>query len=630
MSLMHLFGEPEVRERQVDWRPDAPPQLDGIDEIELDFETDGLDWWNGAKAVGVALGLPDGTCKYYPWAHLGGGNLDEAVMKRWFQREVRGKRITNAGIKYDNHIALNSGIDFEAQDNILSDVQHYAALLDDYRRQFNLNILAHDFLGPQFSKVQGIDASRMKHYHAGEVADYAAQDVRLVQLLKRVMIPKMQAEDLMRVSQLEDECIFATCEMERNGIRIDVEKLDRWLKESEQAYLRIIYTLFRETGMSINPDKPDDMMRLFHHLKIPITEKTAKGKMSIKDEIIKKVDHPLVVMARNAGKLKDLRSKYLLKYKNCVSSDGILRYALHQLRGDEGGTIQGRYSSAELAPGVGTNAQQILALEKQKKNYGDDFIVRELLVAGQTAADAERGVKLYSADAMQIEYRVFAHLANRPSVIKAYEENPMLSFHQLTWEKAKQIKPDIPYKPMKNLNFAKMYGAKLLKLAIMLEDVTVAEADAIRAEFGYKYSHHPKLANARQMNAVYREAMPEVDELLEKASRLADKRGYVHTLLGRRIRFPFKERLHKALNGVNQGGAADLMKLKLVELHKNRKRLGYVPRLTVHDQAVGDVLEPQRAQEITDLLNVQAIPLRVKILWDASVGNNLRECDEAA
>ncbi len=37
------------------------------------------------------------------------------------------------------------------------------------------------------------------------------------------------------------------------------------------------------------------------------------------------------------------------------------------------------------------------------------------------------------------------------------------------------------------------------------------------------------------------------------------------TVLGRRSRFPNRERLHKALNGIVQGGAADVMKQKLVE-----------------------------------------------------------------
>ena len=133
-SLQHLFGEPEVRERtNINWRPEAPPQLDGVDEIELDFETDGLKWWDGAKPIGVALRRPDGFRKYYPWGHLGGGNLPEETMKRWFQREVRGKRITNSGIRFDQHMALNWDVNFEDQGNILSDVQHYAALLDDHR-----------------------------------------------------------------------------------------------------------------------------------------------------------------------------------------------------------------------------------------------------------------------------------------------------------------------------------------------------------------------------------------------------------------------------------------------------------------------------------------------------------------
>ena len=76
-----------------------------------------------------------------------GGNLDEDTIKRWAQRELRGKKITGANIRADNHWIYQWGVDLEEQGNTLADVQHYAALLDEYRREFNLDVLAHDFLG---------------------------------------------------------------------------------------------------------------------------------------------------------------------------------------------------------------------------------------------------------------------------------------------------------------------------------------------------------------------------------------------------------------------------------------------------------------------------------------------------
>src|SRR5690606_34060437 len=82
----------------------------------------------------------------------------------------------------------------------------------------------------------------------------------------------------------------------------------------------------------------------------------------------------------------------------------------------------------------------------------------------------------------------------------------------------------------------------------------------------------------------YDAQFPEADALLKRAKRLAETRGYVKTLLGRRSRFPNGERTHKALNAVIQGTAADDHKLTLVRLYEERKRLAITMRLTVHDE----------------------------------------------
>lgn len=630
MSLFDLIDAPAVPDT---WRPEPPPQLDGIRDIELDTEATGLKWWDGDRPIGIALRTPDGVCRYLPWGHRGGGNLDEAVMKRWAQTELRGKRITNLNTRFDVHMLREWGVDLEAQGCEVSDVGHYAALLDDHRQSFSLESISQDYLG-QGKADEGIDKTKMAWQPAWTVAKYAEQDVRLVGGLKEKMWPLLEAEDLQRVRALEDKVIFVVCEMEKNGALIDLELLDRWIKDSEIALLQCLLEIHKHTGLNINPASPGDKAKLFAKLNLPLAH-TSKGAASFTDVFLKTIDHPVVRLLQRAAKLTSLRSKYLLKYRESVDSKGILRYSLHQLRAEksemdypgEAGTVSGRFSSTAISRDTGVNIQQIFKASKQRVSFGyaeDDeshdeeiFIIRKLHIP-------QAGQIFLSADAMQIEYRLFAGYAKSPRVLEAYRQDPLLSFHKMVWAMLKPFKPDLTYKRTKDCNFAKIYGAGTIKLAEMLEFITAEEATRLRNSRAY---NDPRLGPAVQINKIYNEQMPEVPVLLDQAKTLAEQRGYVKTLLGRRSRFPDGKRSHKAFNTVVQGGAADIMKTKLVELHQARKDTGFLLRYTVHDEVDGDVPTQESSQVVAEILNHQSFPdLPIPILWEVATGPTWKDC----
>jgi DNA polymerase-1 len=597
----------QERRSMIDWRPETPPCLDGITDIELDCETTGLRWWDGDLPVGIALGLPNGKTYYLPYAHRGGGNLDEAVVKRWANRELRNKRITNLNTRFDIHQLFGWGIDLEEQGCEVSDVGHYAALLDDHRRSFSLESISRDYLGEGKEDIE--DPSKISEMHAFEVEQYARRDVELIYKLKKVMWPLLDEQELQQVRQLEDELIFAVCEMERNAAPIDMELLENWEFQSRRELSDLHLQIFHLTGMQIAPGKRTHMAKLFHelHLEPGYTE---EGNISFDADVLKKYkDHPVIQLVIEARNLENLRNKYITSYYDDIEGDGLLRYALHQLRTDEGGTISGRFSSSKLLRGnkkqksKGKNIQQVFAVEKQKERFGDKFIVRQLFVP-------EQGKWLIAADAAQIEYRIFASMTGSKKILKRYKDDPTVSYHKMIWELVKPYKADIQYKPVKNLNFAKIYGAGRNKVADMLE--------------------LPRHESDKFVN-LYDKMFPEAAALLNQAAHIAKKRGYIKTILGRRARFPEGKRLHKALNSAIQGGAADIMKLKLIELAKERKKLGLTMRMTVHDEFVGDVPDIETAYKVSEILNFQseafASKLKVPILWDLAIGRNWMECE---
>lgn len=650
-----------IEEEYNGWRPKEPPQIAsrGIKRIELDTETTGLRWFDGDLPIGISICLPDGTTQYLPWGHRG-GNLDEAVVKRWAQRELRDLHITNQNVRFDIHQLYAWGVDLEAQNCTVSDTSHYAALLDDHRQAFNLDILATDFLG-EGKLGKDLDKTRMASYHAGEVDAYARKDVELVHRLRHLMEPMLEEQDLGRVVALENAVIYPVCEMERNGAPMDHELLDRWLVESKQKYEQCLTDLSKMVGFVVDPKKPQ---RLWEHLNLPV-EYLESGRASFTDAIVKaQAHHPAIALMRYAGKLASLRSKYLVKYKNSFDKNGIVRYALHQLRAQkdpnsdykgEAGTVTGRFSSTAITDDVGLNIQQEMKASRQRAAFGfeedDDSHDDELFIVRQLRIPPP-GREWLSADADQMEYRIFTSYANNQKVIDAYRENPDIDFHDYMTERIRVYKPDIRRKKTKDLNFAYVYGAGLVKQALMMGDITAEEYNDIKERKDYS---NPKLDGVREIRKIYAQELPEVESLLALASHIAkpkcdkncyvrgsreltplhqyhEHKGYVRTILGRRSRFPKGSRLHKAFNSIDQGTGADIMKQKLVEVHRERKNTGFTLRYTVHDELDGDCppgddgAETQR--RISEILNHQSFPeLKVPITWSASRGRNWKECE---
>jgi len=374
--------------------------------------------------------------------------------------------------------------------------------------------------------------------------------------------------------------------MEREGAWLDVPKLERWIHEIESARVDRILEIHRRTGVRVNPNSAQTMRKLFNHLNVELPD-------SFDEEHLKCIKGiPEIQMALEARQLASLLSKYCIKYRNAMEPGGRLRYQLHQLRADEGGTITGRYASSKI------NIQQVMKPDKQEP-CTKLWVIRELFIP------ARDSYAYLSADASQIEFRLLAHYTKyigSTRLIKAYQNNPDTDFHQL-------VTTDVLHNIMsrtfaKNVNFCKVYGGGADKVA-MMTGRSVAEAE--------------------EMVATYDKLFPEAKKILNKMTHLAEKRGFVKTFLGRRRRFVSGDRFYSALNCVLQGTAADLMKLALLELYNERKTVQYVQRATVHDETDGDAMTDKSQKLVNELLAEQRLKLDVPITWSVGTGKNWKE-----
>lgn len=336
------------------------------------------------------------------------------------------------------------------------------------------------------------------------------------------------------------------------------------------------------------------------------------------------------------NRLIDLRAKYIVADLHRMGRGDVLRYALHQLRAvkddtansGEAGTVTGRFSSTEIVKGVGVNIQQRIKVAKQRVAWGYDedddshddeiYLIRRLHVP-------ESGMWL-SADARQIEYRLFANEVNSPKINAAFAADPLVSFHKFMHAELKKWKPDLTYRRMKDVNFAKIYAAGPKKIALMLGFITQQQFEWLTETKAR--NTHPLLKETMEILKIYDQEIPEAGPLIQRASALAKERGYIKSILGRRQRFPHGYRLHKALNMRIQPSAADILKLKLVQLHDARDYTQFKLRFTVHDEVDGDIPDLEHAKRVAEVLDSQSVPLRIPILWETSVGPNWADVTE--
>jgi DNA polymerase-1 len=587
-----------IHRPETGWRPPVSlPELSRYKDLGFDTETDGTDVIND-RAIGIGISTPDRKNFYLPWGHKGGGNLDKALVLRWAKRELRGKTLHGINCKFDNHMCLNDGIDLEAQGCQWSDLAFRAGLLNEHRYSgFNLDSLSKEYLPNGERKIypSTVDAKDFHLAAAGEVAERCEYDAFLALRLAEETDPLIEKEELGKVLKLENDLIYAVTYMERQGAKIDVDKLERWRKEARKIVEESFMSIYKAVGFKVNPNSGPDMENLFNHLglKFPVG---AEGKGSFEAKFLKTIPHPIVQQALRMRKMDSLRSKYLDKYAKAIYPGDILRYNLHQLRGDEYGTVSGRFACANV------NIQQVMKVERQIKELGEDFLIRELFIP-------ERGKTWLSADADQIEFRLFAHYANSPKLNQAYAENPEIDFHQLVCNMIREVLAEFSRSRAKGINFGKLFGMG---------------KDKMRRELNLDHSDEERRLCDTLFSA-YDAEFPEAKRLLNAAARAAEQRGWVKTYLGRRSHFPTKERLHKALNSVIQGTAADVMKQKILELYQTRHDTEFTMRMTVHDEVDGDVPSPEHAKKVSEILNTQSFPFRVPILWSVDTGTDWAE-----
>lgn len=612
-----LFRKDEVK---AEWlHPTETPSMKGRDVVAIDLETCdtelkkmGPGWPRKiGSVIGIAISSGDFTA-YYPIAHEGGGNMDKSVIVDYIKEVCEDESIQKVfhNAQYDIGWLSTLGIEVKGY---IHDTMIAAALLNENRYSFTLNSMVAEYLG-EFKNESllkakaeelGLDPKAdMYKMHASFVGEYAEADARLTWRLHERFITEIEKEDLTKVYDIECRLIRVIFNMTKRGVRVDMDKafgLKKKLLNKEKQYLKRIKDL---VGQDVQINAARSVAQAFDSVNLEYP-RTALGAPSFTQTFLETHAHELPRMITKARVLNKLQGTFVDGVAKYVHN-GRLHAHINQIRGDNGGTVTGRFSM--YAP----NLQQMPI----RNEYGSEL--RKIFIP-------EKGEYWLSADYSQQEPRILTHFAllnknaGAEEVQQAFVKG--LDFHKQTAEMA-----GIDRRLAKTIGLGVMYGMGYKKMAIDL-DIAPTEAKDMLKEF--------------------RQRVPFMQGMLEAVMNRANQIGSVRTYLGRRCKFdlwepawyeagvfhkalPHNEATtkwggsikragtYKALNRLIQGTAADQTKKAMVDIYE---QLGIIPLIQVHDELNCSVKSDKEAKEIKDMMET-CIDLKVPSNVDYKIKDN--------
>ncbi|WP_297996452.1 DNA polymerase I [uncultured Campylobacter sp.] len=552
--------------------------------VSFDTETTSVDS-KSAKIVGFSFAFNEERAYYIPLAHSYLGTpaqISSDAAKVAIGSLFRGY-VVGQNLKYDFEIVKNNfNIEPPAR---FADTMVLAWLLDP------ANAVGMDSISPRYLGYETVhfgDVVKKGETFASVELDaatiYASEDawvtLRLYFKLKELLEPAL----FKLAQELEFPFVRVLWQMQRCGIKIDVEMIKGLIGRNEKSLRALTDEIYELCGEQFNINSPAQLGAvLFERLGLPAAKRTKTG-YSTDESVLKDLTalHPAV------GKILDYRELFKLQSTYC---EPLLQLALadpqNRVRSNflQTGTATGRLASKN------PNLQNIPARGTFAKDVRDCFL-------------AEGGYSLISLDYSQIELRLLAHFSRDPALLAAFRADE--DIHARTAISIFGDAQPAHRTIAKSINFGLIYGMGAGKLS---DSLGIARAEAK----GYIER--------------YFAAFSTIKEFLQSIKSDAKADGYVSTLFGRRRYFDFANARNnmvyasyerEAVNTKFQGSAADIIKKAMVEISpllNDEARL----ILQIHDELIFEVRDDlaqsfgERAQEIMQSAASLNVPLKTSL-----------------
>ncbi|PTQ99852.1 DNA polymerase I [Mucilaginibacter yixingensis] len=591
----HLFETPEKRAELI-------ALLQRQTSICFDTETTGTDA-NDCELVGMSFSIKAGEGWYVP---IPANQTEAQAIVDEFKPLLENPAIAKTGqnIKYD--ILILKWYNVQVQGALFDTMLAHYIIDPDTRH--NMDILSENYLGYKPVSIteligpKGKNQLNMRDVPVEKVKDYAAEDADVTLQLQQVFEPKLkEAEAEKLIHEIEHPLVYVLADMEFEGVRIDEQALKDYSRELESDIIRLEKTVYEKAGVRFNIASPKQLGEvLFEKLLLdPKAKKTKTGQYQTGEDV-------LLALANKSDIVRDILDfRQLQKLKSTYVD------ALPTMINSKTGRVHTSYNQAVAATGrlssVNPNLQNIPIRTERGREVRKAFIPRD-----------ENHIIL-SADYSQIELRIIAEISKDPNMCDAFTNN--LDIHTATAANVYGVALDqvdgTQRRNAKAVNFGIIYGQSAFGLSQNLGIPRKEAADIIDQYF-----------------AQY----PGIKQYMSDTMNFARENGYVTTLMGRRRYLRdinsanatvrgFAER--NAINAPIQGSAADMIKIAMINIHRELKAQKMDTRMTmqVHDELVFDVPhhEVDKLKPIIEHHMKNAIKTTVPIMVEMGTGVNWLE-----
>lgn len=550
--------------------------LASVPHFVIDTETTSVHW-REAQIVGLSFAVKAHEAYYIPLTHslegdeLTAKQLDRDMVLTRLKPILENPNIGKIGqhLKYDAHILQHYGIDLvgalhEHPNNWAMDTMLASYVINAAVTRHGMDDLARHYLQTQTISYEDVAGKGAKQVTFDQVAidiasDYACEDADITYQLFDVFSLEManDSNNAKLLHELEIPTAQILCQMEAHGILIKRPFLNELSKRFDEEIIALEKRAYEVAGEEFNLGSPKQLGEvLFEKLGVAGGKKTKSGQYSTGEAVLSKIDHPLVEIVLEYRGLSKLKSTYTDALDNVADSEtDRVHTSYHQAL-----TSTGRLSSTE------PNLQNIPIRTATGR------LIRQAFIAPE-------GRVILAADYSQIELRLMAHFSGDNNLTHAFNEG--LDIHAATAAEVlgKDVADVTPTerRNAKAINFGLLYGMSAFGLAKQLQ--------MSRGE-------------AQDYIDMYFERYPGVKNYMINTRASAYEKGYVETILGRKLYTPdinHSNRMVKqgaeraAINAPLQGSAADLIKLAMIAVDKVLPKDQAKMLLQVHDELVFEV-----------------------------------------
>ncbi|MFN0256098.1 DNA polymerase I [Pedobacter ureilyticus] len=563
--------------------------------ISFDTETTGTDA-NLVDLVGLSFSIEPGKGYYIPTPQ---DKAETQAILEEFRPVFEGENIVKIGqnIKYDMLVLKWYDINLKGElfDTMLA---HY--LIDPDTRH-GMDVLSENYLGYTPISItsligpKGKGQLNMKDVPVEKVVDYAAEDADVTLQLANVFEPMLLERNANKLAaEIENPLIYVLADMEKEGVRIDAETLATYSAQLQEEISKAELNVYEKAGLKFNLASPKQLGEvLFDHLKLdPKAKKTKTGQYQTGEDV-------LTALATKSDIVQDI-----LDFRQMQKLKSTYVDALPLLVNPRTGRVHTSYNQAVAATGRlssnNPNLQNIPIKTDRGREVRKAFIARD-----------ENHI-LLSADYSQIELRIIAEISKEANMLDAFLNG--IDIHTATAAKVYGIGIDEvtsnQRRNAKAVNFGIIYGQSAFGLSQNL-NIPRKEAAEIIEQYFIQY--------------------PGIKNYMSDTMNFARENGYVETIMGRRRYLRdinsanmtvrgYAER--NAINAPIQGSAADMIKIAMINIHKDMvaQKLQSKMTMQVHDELVFDVIKDEKEQVKEIITNRMKTAIKTEVPIEIEIG----------